>query len=144
MKNSEILQKLTLGKNDTETIQLEYEDQNYEFTIRPLTDGELTELQSIEKKSLIVKIGMKNGARQTIQSNMNDVDINTGEFTKTQNEAMYQAVAWSLSTDGEEIDPKSISELPTGLPGMIFTEVIRISQLSDDDLTVIKQFRKVE
>ena len=105
--------------------------------MRPLNDGELTSLQSIEKKPLVVKVGMQGGKRQTVQSNINDVDINTGEFTEAQNEAMYTAIGWSLDVPVEEI-----KTLPAGLPSVIFEQVIRISKLSDDDLTIIKSFRK--
>lgn len=46
MSNLEILQKLTLGTEATETITVNDE----EIMIRPLTSGELSELQTIEKR----------------------------------------------------------------------------------------------
>ena len=137
MNNLETLKKLTLGKNDTTTVKINYEDTDYDFEMRPLTDGELTKLQSIEKKPLIVKVGIQNGVRQSVHQN--DVDINTGEFTEAQNEAMYTAIALSL---GVKVD--DIKGLPAGLPGVLFDQVIKISKLSDDDLTIIKSFRKNE
>ena len=109
--------------------------------MRPLSDGELTKLQSIEKKPLVVKVGMQNGVRQTVQSNLSDVDINTGEFNEAQNEAMYNAIAWSLSVE-DNVTVDDIKGLPAGLPGVLFEQVISISKLSDDDLTIIKSFRK--
>jgi len=135
--NLETLRKLSLGKEDKTLVKINFENNPYEFEIRPLTDGELTQLQSIEKKPLIVKVGMQNGKRTSVQSNINDVDINTGEFTEAQNEAMYNAIAWSL-----DVDVENIKSLPAGLPGVLFDQVIKISKLSDDDLTVIKSFRK--
>lgn len=135
--NLETLRKLTLGTEDTETVKINFEDTDYEFEMRPLNDGELTSLQSIEKKPLVVKVGMQGGKRQTVQSNISDVDINTGEFTEAQNEAMYTAIGWSLDVPVEEI-----KTLPAGLPSVIFEQVIRISKLSDDDLSIIKSFRK--
>jgi hypothetical protein len=142
MKNTDILQKLTLGTDKVSDVKIVFEDEDYEFKIRPLTDGELTKLQAIEKKPLVVKVGMQGGRRTSVQTN--DVDINTGEFMEAQNEAMYNAIAWSLSVDGEDVHPDTIKVLPAGLPQVLFEQVINISKLSDEDLTVIKQFRKNE
>ena len=137
MNNLETLQKLTLGTDLTENVKINFENTDYEFEMRPLNDGELSKLQSIEKKPLVIKVGMQNGKRQTVTTNMNDVDINTGEFTEAQNEAMYNAISLSMNVPVEEI-----KKLPAGLPRVLFEQVIRISKLSDDDLTVIKSFRK--
>jgi hypothetical protein len=142
MKNTDILQKLTLGTDKVSDVKIVFEDEDYEFKIRPLTDGELTKLQAIEKKPLVVKVGMQGGRRTSVQTN--DVDINTGEFMEAQNEAMYNAIAWSLSVDGDDVHPDTIKVLPAGLPQILFEQVISISKLSDEDLTVIKQFRKNE
>ena len=82
---------------------------------------------------------MQGGKRTSMQTNMNDVDINTGEFTEAQNESMYQAISWS-----PDVPVDAVKGLPAGLPGVLFEQVIRISKLSDDDLTIIKSFRKDE
>ena len=137
MNNLETLRKLSLGTDDTTKIKINFENNDYEFEIRPLNDGELTKLQAIEKRPLVVKVGMQNGKRTSVQSNINDVDINTGEFTEAQNEAMYTAIGWSLDVPVDEI-----KSLPAGLPKVLFEQVIKISKLSDDDLTFIKSFRK--
>ena len=142
MNNLETLQKLTLGTDMVSDVKINFENTDYSFKMRPLNDGELTKLQSIEKKPLVVKVGMQNGKRTSVQSNINDVDINTGEFTEAQSEAMYNAIALSLSVDGEKVKPADIEGLPAGLPGILFEQVIKISKLSDDDLTIIKSFRK--
>ena len=75
---------------------------------------------------------------------MNDVDINTGEFTEAQAEAMYKAVALSMSVDGEKVTTDMVKNMIVGLPELLFTEVINVSRLSDNDLTMVKQFRKNE
>ena len=139
MNNLDIIRKLSLGTDDTEKVTLTFEDETIELTMRPLTDGELTRLQSIEKKPLTVTVGMENGKRTSVHTN--DVDINTGEFTEAQNEAMYEAVALSLSVDGDVVTASDIKELKAGLPGVIFKEVIRISRLSQEDLTLVKSFQ---
>ena len=87
---------------------------------------------------------MRNGKREAVQSNMNDVDINTGEFTEAQSEAMYKAVALSMSVDGEKVTVDMVKGMVVGLPELLFTEVINVSRLSDNDLTMVKQFRKNE
>ena len=139
-KNLETIRKLGLGKDNIETVKINFEDTEYPLKLRPLTSGELSKLQSIEKKPLTVKIGMQNGVRQSVHTN--DVDINTGEFTEAQAEAMYNAIALSLSVDGETIPAEEIKTFPAGVPEIIFKEVIRVSKLSEDDLTAIKSFRK--
>ena len=137
MNNLETLRKLSLGKDDKTTVKINFEETDYEFEMRPLTDGELTKLQAIEKKPLVFKIGMQNGKRTSVQTNLNDVDVNTGEFAEAQNNAMYEAIALSLDVPSDEI-----KTLPAGLPAILFEQVIRISKLSEDDLTVIKSFRE--
>ena len=139
MNNLDIIRKLSLGTDDTETVTLNFEDETIELTMRPLTDGELTRLQSIEKKPLTVTVGMQDGKRTSVHTN--DVDINTGEFTEAQNEAMYEAIALSLSVNDDVVTASDIKELKAGLPGVIFKEVIRISRLSQEDLTLVKSFQ---
>ena len=135
--NLETLQRLSLGIEKTTIVKINYENEDYEFEMRPLNDGELTRLQTIEKKTLAVKVGLKNGKRQTVQSNLEDVDINAGEFTETQKETIYTAIALSL-----DVDVEAIKSLPAGLPEVLFEQVINISKLSDDDLLSVKSFRK--
>jgi len=139
MSNIEILNKLTTGKNAVETVTINYENEDYPFEIRPLTSGELSQLQAIEKKGFVMKVGVNpQGKRQSVTTNT-DIDVNAGEFNEHQTEAMYTAIAWSL---GKEVTVENVKSLPVGLPELIFTEVIRISTLTDNDLTIIKQFRK--
>ena len=133
MNKQEILAKLTLGKDKTETVTID----DVEIELRPLTSGELSKLQAIEKKGFVMKVGMNKGKRESVQTD--DIDINAGEFTSFQNEAMYKAVAWSM-----DIPEDAVNDFKVGVPEQIFQEVIRISNLSDSDLTTIKQFRKEE
>ena len=131
MNNEEIIEKLTLGKDIRETVTID----GVEIELRPLTSGELAKLQSLEKQGFTMKVGVnQHGKRPT-----NDVDVNAGEFNKYQTEAMFKAVAWSM-----DIDPKLVEGFGVGVPEKIFSEVVRISNLSDADLTTVKQFRKDE
>ena len=129
--NEDILSKLVLGKDETETVTVN----DVEIELRPLTSGELSKLQVIDKTGIKMKVGMKG----TRQPNMSDVDVNAGELSKYQTEAMYKAIAWSMG-----IKEETVEKFPVGIPEQIFEHVIRISGLTDDDLTVIRQFRKDE
>lgn len=133
--NNDLIEKLTLGKDKLETLTITVNGEEQSIELRPLTSGELSKLQTIEKKGFVMKIGMSNGKRTT--TNMSDMDVNAGEFTKYQNEALYKAVAWSMG-----VKPEQVEEFIPGLPEQIFNEVIRISNLKDNDLTIIKNFRQ--
>lgn len=142
--NLEMIQKLSLGKDDIEKVTLELEDDlKADFTLRPLTSGEISKLKALEKKSVVVKIGMEAGKRKkTTVDNSQDINVNTGEFTEDQAEAMYKAIALSLSVDDEDIiTADDVKKMRVGLPELLFTEVIRISQLTEDDLSAIKSFQ---
>lgn len=137
MSNLEMISRLTKGIEATEIITINGE----EIEIRPLTSGELSELQTIEKKGFVMKVGVGANGKRT-KADMSDIDINAGDFTHYQNEALYKAVAYGLSIDGEKIKPEQIQNLPTGVPEQIFQEIVRISNLTNNDLTIIKNFRK--
>ena len=133
----DLIEKLTLGKDRTETVTINVNGEDQEISLRPLTSGELSKLQTIEKKGFVMKIGMQNGKKTTASTNMSDMDINAGEFTQYQNEALYKAVAWSMG-----ITPEQVECFIPGVPEQIFGEVVRISNLQDKDLTIIKNFRQ--
>ena len=134
-----MLERLTRGIEATEIITINGE----EIEIRPLTSGELSELQTIEKKGFVMKVGVgAKGKRTSVETSNTDVDINAGDFTHYQSEALYKAVAYGLSIDGEKVKPEQIEKLPTGVPEQIFNEIVRISNLTNNDLTIIKNFRK--
>ena len=139
MSNLEMLERLTKGVEATETITINDE----EVEIRPLTSGELSKLQTIEKKGFVMKVGVgANGKRTNVSTSNTDVDINAGDFTQYQSEALYKAVAWGLSIGKETVKPEQVEALPAGIPEEIFKEIVRISNIKDNDLTIIKNFRK--
>ena len=139
MSNIEIINKLTLGTEATETININDEI----IEIRPLTSGELSQLQVIEKKGFSMKVGVSpQGKRTNVQTSNTDVDVNAGDFTQYQSEALYKSVAWGLSVNGEKVKPEQVQNLPAGVPEQIFQEIVRISNLNNNDLTIIKNFRK--
>jgi len=137
--NFEMLQKLSSGKNHIEEIKIN----GVKLNIRPLSDGELTKLQVIEKKpyTMNMKLNSK-GKRGETNTNTQDMDVGMGEFTQSQSEAMYTAVAWSLSIDDDKFTVDDVRNLDKGVPELIFKEVVRISKLNESDLSAIKNFRK--
>ena len=137
MTNQEMLEKLIQGTDKTETVEIEVNGNKATFSIRPLTAGELTKLHVIEKQGFTVKVGMQNGKRQTVESNLSDIDVDVGEFNEAQAEAMYTAI--SLSFD---LPIKAIKNLPVGVPEVMFDKVIEISNLTETDLTSVKSFRQ--
>jgi len=131
----DMIEKLTLGKDKKELCTITVNGEEQELELRPLTSGELSKLQTIEKKGFVMKIGMANGKRTN--TNLSDMDINAGEFTQYQNEALFKAVAWSMGIKEEQVE-----DFIPGVPEQIFNEVVRISNLHDNDLTIIKNFRQ--
>ena len=141
MSNEELIQKLTLGTDNTTPFTVEKDGEKLSGEMRPLTSGELTQLQSMEKQGFVMKIGVDNkGKKQHVSSK--DVDVNAGEFNQYQMQTMYTAVAWSLSIGGDKYTKEDIERFAPGVPELLFEEVIKISNLTDKDLTTIKQFRK--
>ena len=142
MSNDELLQKLTLGTQKIVPFTVEVDGEKIDGEMRPLTSGELSKLQAMEKQGFVMKIGMDNKGKKQAVSSSTDVDVNAGEFTKYQMDAMYTAVAWSLSIPGYSYTKEDIENMEHGVPELLFKEVIRISNLTEEDLTSIKQFRK--
>lgn len=150
MSNMEMIEKLTLGTDDVETVTIELDDgTKQEAVLRPLTDGELTKLQVLEKKPYTMHMKMnRNGEKVPVDredmlksDEDNEMDVSMGDFTESQAKALYTAVAWSLSVD-ENISVKSVEGMMKGVPELLFKEVIRISCLNESDLSAIKNFRK--
>lgn len=138
MNNQEMLEKLIAGTDSIERVKVNVNGKEGEFEIRPLNSGELSKLRALEKKGFNMTIAVNSqGKRQGVQTN--DVDVNAGEFNEYQTDAMYTAVSWST-----DLEKESLEKLPVGFPEALFAEVIRISNLSDSDLTTVKTFRKKE
>lgn len=145
MSNLDLLKSLTLGKDDVKKVKLEINGEDKEFKIRPLTDGELTELKAMEKSPIDLKLklgadGKRTQSKEEILEGQ-EADINPAEFTKAQAETKYTAISYGLSVDGEHISVDDVKVLPAGIPDMLFDEIIKISNLTDSDLTTVKKFR---
>lgn len=139
MNNLEIIEKITKGTTATEQITL---SNGEEITIRPLTAGELAELQRLEKKVFKMKVGVdQKGKKRNVETTNTDVNIDAGEFSKSQTDTLFTAVAYGLSINDNKISKKQVEAFPVGIPEQIFTELVRISNISNNDLKIIKNFR---
>jgi len=138
MTNNDIIDKLLMGTNETHKVTIKVDDDDLNIELRPLTSGELTKLKSIEKEPYTMNIGVNSQGKRTKTSvdDTANMTIGMGEFTEAQAEAMYTAVAWSMDTSVD-----TVKNFKTGIPELIFKHVIDISNLTDEDLTVLKQFR---
>lgn len=146
MSNQEILDQLINGKDNTE--QFEFEGLSGPLTLRPLTTGEILELQKLEKKDQRYNIsvekdgktsrkGFRDKTRKEVQKLQNEVDAEQ----LRENIARTKFRAISLSAD---IPEKTVEKLPGYLPDLIFEKVVEISKLTEKDLDLIADFRKDE
>ena len=126
MENKEILDKIIQGTQKEEQVSIPFNGEDYTFTLRPLTSGELSKIQKIERKGLSIDIGSK-GAKPSM--------INLGDFTDNQNLAMVEAISISLDAPSDKV-----KQLPIELVESLFNEVARISNISDKELISLKNF----
>ena len=139
MTNQDIIDKLILGTNDFEEVKITVKGEELPVQLRPLNSGELSELRKLEKKPFTMKMNMNSkGKIRDVKKEASEQSMNIGmaDFTDSQAETLYTAVAWSM-----DVDVETVKRFEVGIPEAIFAEVIRISGLPDD-LEVVKQFRK--
>jgi hypothetical protein len=139
MTNQDIIDKLILGTNDFEEVKITVKGEELPVQLRPLNSGELSELRKMEKKPFTMKMNMNSkGKIRDVkkEASKQSMDIGMADFTDSQAETLYTAVAWSM-----DVDVEAVKGFKVGVPEAIFSEVIRISNLPDD-LEVVKQFRK--
>lgn len=141
--NNEVLEKLILGTSGSTEVTINYEDKDYNFNLRPLTDWELTQLKKIEYNTLNFKVKIDDEGAKKGANDSQEADVNTGEFTEKQALAKYTAIAWSLSDDEVTVPVESIEKLGKGLPNLLFEKVIEVSGLRPGDLTTVKNFLTV-
>jgi len=137
-KNYDILEKLTQGTDNVTEVTINVDDENITVCLRPLSSGELTKLRKIEKKPFTMKMNMNsNGKVRDVKKEKSSqtMDIGMADFTDSQAETMYTAVAWSM-----DIEVDAVKAFKGGVPEAIFEHVMRISNLPED-LETVKQFR---
>lgn len=128
MENIDIIDQLINGIQTTETVKIKYNNEEYSFTLRPLTSGELAKLQNIERKGLNIK--------PTTNKHEAVSAINAGEMAKNQAEAMHTGISMSLDAPLEKVQM-----LPIQIVEQLFKEIIRISKLTDKELILVQNFQ---
>ena len=141
MSNFDLIEKLTLGTDNVETVTIDVNGEKCKVDLRPLNSGELTQLQKIEKKPFQMKFNMgSNGKIRDVEKvNTQSMDISMTDFTDSQAETLYTSVAWSMSIDDTIVTVDDVKGFISGVPEQIFEHVMRISQI--ENLEIVKQFR---
>ena len=105
-KNYDILEKLTQGTDNVTEVTINVDDENITVCLRPLSSGELTKLRKIEKKPFTMKMNMNsNGKVRDVKKEKSSqtMDIGMADFTDSQAETMYTAVAWSMDIEVDAV-----------------------------------------
>ena len=129
MENKELLDKIIEGTQMEEQVTIPFNGEDYTFTLKPLTSGQLSTLQRIERKGLNININGKGKA--------SPIDINAGDLADNQAEAMFKGISFSLDAPVEKV-----KLLPLEIVEALFKEIIRISKLSDNELILVKNFHE--
>ena len=96
-------------------VTINYNGNEKKFKMKPLTDGELTKLKRIEYNSFKFKLTIdEEGNKKRQKQSEQETEVDTGEFTENQKNAMYTAIAWSLSTPEEEVPVSAVENMPKG------------------------------
>lgn len=137
------------------------EDGEVKVEIRPLNDGELTEIRSKSMEGLNIsreKLGKKNvkkikqmkaqgASDQEIAAELEksmDIEVDLNAMQKSGSEADYLTAAYGLSTGDEKWSIEEVKQLPPGVPKQIASEVRAISEFytrNKKDEEDLKSFR---
>lgn len=128
MENKELLDKIIEGTQMEEQVTITFNGEDFTFTLKPLTSGQLSTLQRLERKGLNINISSKGKA--------SPIDINAGDLADNQAEAMFKGISLSLEAPVEKV-----KLLPLEIVEALFKEIIRISKVSDNELILVKNFQ---
>lgn len=128
MENKELLDKIIEGTQMEEQVTITFNGEDFTFTLKPLTSGQLSTLQRLERKGLNINISSKGKA--------SPIDINAGDLADNQAEAMFKGISFSLEAPVEKV-----KLLPLEIVEALFKEIIRISKVSDNELILVKNFQ---
>lgn len=121
--------KLLLEDNErVETINIEYNGNNYTFDCKILNSGQLKELEKIERKNFKININDKKDF---------SFPIDAAELSSNQAEVIYKAIHYSIG-----IAEKEIRKLNNDIVMQLFEHIIRISNITEKDLMIVQNFRQ--
>lgn len=132
--DEDLITKLMLGKDDITKVTI---DDNI-INLRPLTAGELAKLKRIEQQD--IKFNTQIGIDGE-NVPLNTANVDTGLFLENQNHAKFQAIAWSMSCNGLTVTVDAVEKFRKEIPDLLFKEIIKISKLTEKDLTSVKNFQ---
>ena len=138
MDNEAILSEIISGTNTVEKV--EFEGLSKPLTLRVLNNGELLELKKMErgsqKSQLTIKRNMK---RQDVKDKVEEAMQEIDPAQIQENIENTKALALELSAD---ITRPIYDQLKPELTNNIFDKIMEISQITNDDLDLIKDFRE--
>ena len=138
MDNESILSEIISGTNTIEKV--EFEGLSKPLTLRVLNNGELLELKKTErgsqKSQLTIKRNMK---RQDVKDKVEEAMQEIDPAQIQENIENTKALALELSAD---ITRPIYDQLKPGLTTAIFDKIMEISQITSEDLDLIKDFRE--
>lgn len=126
--NNQILDKIIEGTQHEEQVTINYNDEPYTFTLRPLTAKQLSKIQNLERKGMSIQI-TGNGQAKPFK-------INAGSLAENQMEAMINGISLSLDASLDKV-----KLLPSDLVESLFQEVIKVSNVTEQDLVLIRNFQ---
>lgn len=137
MKKSEIL----LGKDYKKTVTID----DLEFTIRPLTDGELAMVQEAQMNFIKLPKNLKldgvesENMGSAMMSQMDFAKISPSDLVKSQREANYLLVSMGVVFEDGQMTPKEVANMPPGLPATLAEEVKKITEANPEDMEFFRQ-----
>jgi hypothetical protein len=138
MDNESILADLIVGTDTTESFEIE--GLKRPISLRPLNNGELLELKKMErgsqKSKLTIKRNMKReDAKNKVEEAMQEID--TAQIQENMENTKAHALFLSAGISRTFYD-----SLKPGISDLIFNQIMLISEITSDDLDLIKDFRE--
>jgi hypothetical protein len=141
MTNDDLFMEIVNGNKIA--VKYEFEGLKNKIPLRPLVNKELGELKALEKgasKGLIkmeMPVDKKKREKTKDQMQQMEQEIDYAAMSDAQYEVMSKAVCLSADISEETYDA-----LNAKLAGDIFEKVMEISKITEDDLSMLKEFRK--
>lgn len=126
--NNQLLDKIIEGSQAEEQVTINYNNEPYTFTLKPLTAKQLSKIQNLERKGMSIQI-MSNGQAKPFK-------INAGSLAENQMDAMINAISLSLDAPLDKV-----KLLPPDLVELLFQEVVKVSNVDEEELILIRNFQ---
>ncbi len=138
--------ELLQGRNNRKTVSIEALDGEVE--IRPLTDGEFYEVQSIFVEAVQMNIGLtkedlegKGKLSGDALADRMSTTVDVGAFAAANHRADVLAAVYGLSVDNNEWTAEEVESLPPGSAQQIAEAVYEFSGAHPDQEVMLRHFR---